>query len=61
MVSAALVFAGGFALGAVVGVLGFMFYIRHRTRKQLQQMEEQMGQMFDPDAMDGAEELDAEP
>ncbi|MFB6265539.1 MAG: hypothetical protein ABEI07_00465 [Candidatus Nanohaloarchaea archaeon] len=47
MVSPIVAFAGGFALGAVSALGGFVFYMRYRTRKQLERMEDQMGQMFD--------------
>ncbi|MDY6769501.1 MAG: hypothetical protein SVU88_00855 [Candidatus Nanohaloarchaea archaeon] len=52
MVSTLLAFGGGFAAGAVAGVVGLVLYFQYRTRKQLQQMEDQMGQLFDPDGME---------
>lgn len=42
-----MVFAAGFVAGAVAGVLGFLLYMRHRTKKQLKQVEEQMGDMLE--------------
>ncbi|MFB6265548.1 MAG: hypothetical protein ABEI07_00510, partial [Candidatus Nanohaloarchaea archaeon] len=42
MVSALLAFAGGFAIGAFAGIGAFLLYMRYRTRKQLERMEDQM-------------------
>ncbi|MDY6773727.1 MAG: hypothetical protein SVS85_00880 [Candidatus Nanohaloarchaea archaeon] len=55
MVSALLAFAGGFAIGAFAGIGAFLLYMRYRTRKQLERMENQMGEMFDTDGAETGE------
>lgn len=46
---------GAFVLGVVVGIGGFMYYMRYRARKQMQQMQDQLGGMFE-----GGMDLDGE-
>lgn len=36
----------GFVAGVIVGAGGFMLYMQYRTRKQMQQMGEQMEQLM---------------
>lgn len=47
---------GAFLLGVVVGIGAFMYYMRYRARKQMQQMQDQLGGMFEGD-MDLDEEM----
>ncbi|MDY6776882.1 MAG: hypothetical protein SVQ76_02140 [Candidatus Nanohaloarchaea archaeon] len=42
-------FAAGFAAGAVAGIGGIVLYMRYRARKQMQMMEDQMGDLLDQD------------
>lgn len=51
--------AGGFALGFVVGIGTSLLYLRWRMRRQLGNLEDQMGQMMD--MTDDMDELVPEP
>lgn len=41
-----------FVAGVVVGAGGLLYYMRYRTMKQMQQMQDQLGGMLDADALD---------
>ncbi len=56
--------AAAFIAGAVAGAAGFLLYMQYRTRKQMQQMQEQMGDLMGGDIpmaedMEGMDDLDA--
>ncbi|MFB6077175.1 MAG: hypothetical protein ABEK12_03535 [Candidatus Nanohaloarchaea archaeon] len=45
-----------FVGGAVVGAGGLLLYIRYRTMKQMQQMQDQMDGLLDEEMMQGLDE-----
>jgi hypothetical protein len=51
--------AGGFVLGFIVGIGASLLYLRWKMRRQLGELEDQMGQMMD--MTDNMDELVPEP